>query len=170
MIGGTVLGLGNLVHSDDGVGVHAIQALQRDSRVPHDVVLLDGGTQGLSLLPHISGVGRLLVIDAIDVAQPSGTLLRFEGHALKGLPGKATVHQLGFADLMVALQLLGAPPGEILVLGVQPGSVDWGASLSAPVQRALEPLLDCVIAQLQVWNAESSQNDRPGSIGNSQAN
>ena len=106
-----VLGLGNLVHSDDGVGVHAIHRLQRDSRVPSAVVLLDGGTQGLSLLPHISGFERLLVIDAVDVGQPAGTLIRLEGNALEKLPGKPSVHQLGFEDLMIALQLLGDSPG-----------------------------------------------------------
>jgi hydrogenase maturation protease len=146
-----VLGLGNLVHRDDGVGVHAIQGLQRDSRVPPEVVLVDGGTQGLALLPHISGVRRLLVIDAIDVGETSGTLLRFEGKSLRGLPGKASVHQLGFADLMVALQLLGESPGEVVVFGVQPGSTAWGAELTEPVGSALAPLIDSVIAQLECW-------------------
>jgi hydrogenase maturation protease len=146
-----VLGLGNLVHADDGFGVHAIARLQQDPRVPHDVTLLDGGTQGLGLLHHLSGLRRLLVIDAIDAGQPCGTLLRFEGKALHGLPGKASVHQLGFADLMVALQLLGDSPGEIVVLGVQPESTDWSAELTPPVERALAPLVDCVIAQLQSW-------------------
>ena len=84
-----VLGLGNLVHEDDGFGVHAISRLQQDPRFPHDVKLLDGGTQGLGLLHHLSGLQRLLVIDAIDAGEPGGTLLRFEGKALKGLPGKA---------------------------------------------------------------------------------
>ncbi len=146
-----VLGLGNLVHTDDGVGVHAIRELQSDPRVPHDVVLLDGGTLGMALLSHISGVRRLLVIDAMDVGEPSGTLLRFEGASLRGLPGKASVHQLGFADLMVALQLLGESPGEIVVLGVQPESTDWRAELTPPVAKALGPLVECVIAQLQSW-------------------
>jgi hydrogenase maturation protease len=61
------------------------------------------------------------------------------------------VHQLGFADLMVALQLLGDSPGEIVVLGVQPESTDWSAELTPPVERALAPLVDCVVAQLQSW-------------------
>jgi hydrogenase maturation protease len=146
-----VLGLGNLVHADDGLGVHAIGRLQCDARVPHDVRLLDGGTQGLGLLHHLSGLRRLLVIDAIDAGEPSGTLLRFEGKALHGLPGKASVHQLGFADLMVALQLLGDSPGEIVVLGVQPESTDWSAELTPRVEKALAPLVDCVIAQLESW-------------------
>jgi hydrogenase maturation protease len=147
-----VLGLGNLVHSDDGIGVHAISALQRDPRVPPDVVLLDGGTQGLGLLHHVSGARRLLVIDAIDVGEPCGTIIRFEGKALQGLPGKASVHQLGFADLMIALQLLGDSPDEVVVFGVQPKSTEWDAELTPPVASALAPLVDLVVAQLDVWD------------------
>lgn len=146
-----VLGLGNLVHSDDGVGVHAIQRLQQDSRVPSEVVLTDGGTQGLSLLPHISGFQRLLVIDAVDVGQTPGTLIRLEGKALEKLPGKPSVHQLGFEDLMVALKLLGESPEEIVVIGVQPQSTDWSAELTPPVRESLDELLAVVIAQLDFW-------------------
>lgn len=148
-----VLGLGNLVHSDDGFGVHAIQALQRDSRVPSEVVLTDGGTQGLSLLPHISAYQRLLVIDAIDVGEAPGTLVRLEGDALKNMPGKPSVHQLGFADLLVALELLGETPEEMVLLGVQPLSTEWSAELTPPVRDALAPLLDSAIEQLSAWSA-----------------
>jgi hydrogenase maturation protease len=148
-----VLGLGNLVHTDDGVGVHAIHHLQRDPRVTLGVVLLDGGTQGLSLLPHISGFPRLLVIDAVDVGERPGTLVRFEGKALDGLPGKASVHQLGFADLMVALKLLGESPQEVVVMGVQPLSTEWSTELTVPVREALPALLDAVIGQLEIWEA-----------------
>jgi len=146
-----VLGLGNLVHADDGVGVHAIAALQQDARVPPGVVLLDGGTQGLGLLHHMSGVRRLLVIDAIDTGEPPGTVMRFEGKSLQGLPGKASVHQLGFADLMVALQLLGDSPGEVVVFGVQPQSTEWSAELTETVANALPLLIDNVIGQLECW-------------------
>jgi len=146
-----VLGLGNLVHSDDGLGVHAIQSLMQDSRVPSDVVLMDGGTQGLSLLPHISAYRRLLVIDALDVGEPPGTLVRIEGKALRNLPGKASVHQLGFADLMVALELLGDLPEEIVLLGVQPLSTVWSTELTPPVREALDRLPDLVIEQLHLW-------------------
>ena len=149
-----VVGLGNLVHADDGVGVHAIQKLALDTRVPPGVVLLDGGTQGLGLLHHISGVRRLAVVDAINAGKPAGTLLRFEGRALAGLPGKASVHQLGFADLMIALELLGETPPETVVFGVQPESTEWGAELTECVAKALPRLVDTVIAQLECWNKE----------------
>jgi hydrogenase maturation protease len=148
-----VLGLGNLVHADDGAGVHAIHRLESDPRVPPNVVLLDGGTQGLGLLHHVSGVRRLLAIDAIDAGEPPGTVLRFEGKALRGLPGKASVHQLGFADLMVALELLGESPGEVVVIGVQPKSTEWSAELTETVARALPRLIDNVVAQLECWSS-----------------
>lgn len=151
-----VLGLGNLVHSDDGVGVHAIHHLQRDARVPADVTLIDGGTQGLSLIPHIAGFSRLLVLDAVNAGETPGTLLRFEGRALSGLPGKPTVHQLGFADLMVAMKLLGEEPKEVVVLGIEPLSTEWGSELTPPVQATLPSLLDVVIEQLRSWKGNTN--------------
>ena len=146
-----VLGLGNLVHADDGVGVHAIERLLQNPGVPPDVDLLDGGTQGLNLLSRISGVQRILVIDAVDAGQPPGTIMRFDGSSLAGMPGKPSVHQLGFTDLMVALQLIGGAPEEMVVLGVQPLSTEWSAELTPPVQAALEPLTTAVIQQLEAW-------------------
>jgi hydrogenase maturation protease len=147
-----VLGLGNLVHSDDGLGVHVIQRLMQDPRVPPDAVLMDGGTQGMNLLPHISAYQRLLVIDALDVGEAPGTLVRLEGKAVQNLPGKASVHQLGFADLMVALELLGESPEEVVLLGVQPLSIDWGTELTPLVQEAVDRIPDVVFAQLDAWN------------------
>lgn len=146
-----VLGLGNLVHADDGVGVHAVHCLQRDHRVPPGVVLLDGGTQGLALLSHLAGVDRLLVIDAVDVGEKPGTVTRLAGTALDRLPGKASVHQLGFADLMVAMKLLGDVPRETVVIGVQPRSTDWSAELTPEVNQSLPDAIDSVIDQLIIW-------------------
>jgi hydrogenase maturation protease len=153
-----VLGLGNLVHSDDGVGVHAIHRLQLDPRVPTGVTLLDGGTQGLGLLHHIAGFSRLLVIDAINGGEEPGTLMRFEGRALSGLPGKATVHQLGFADLMIAMQLLGDAPEDVVVVGIQPLSTEWGAELTPRVAATLPGLLELVIEQLHSWEGAAERN------------
>jgi len=148
-----VVGLGNLVHADDGVGVHAIQRLIGDRRIPSDVLLMDGGTQGLALLPHISGYDRLLVIDAVDVGAEPGTLIRLEGKACESLPGKPSVHQLGFADMMIALRLLGDEPPEVVVFGVQPLSTGWSNELTEPVEKALDQLPDLVIAELGRWAA-----------------
>ena len=74
-----------------------------------------------------------------------------EGNALEKLPGKPSVHQLGFADLMVALKLLGESPEEIIVIGVQPQSTDWSAELTAPARESLNWVGRRVIAQLESW-------------------
>ena len=146
-----ILGLGNLVHTDDGAGVHAIERLILDPRVPGSVRLIDGGTLGLGLISHLSGVERLLVIDAVDAGEVPGTVMRFEGEALKGLPGKASVHQLGFADLMVALELLGDRPRQVVLLGIQPESTEWGAELTPCIEAALSKVVNLAIAEVERW-------------------
>jgi len=112
---------------------------------------MDGGTHGLGLIPHISGFSRVLVIDAIDVGEAPGSIIRLEGKAVENLPGKPSVHQLGFADLMIALKLLDDSPDEVVVLGMQPLSTDWSADLTVPVRDSLDALLDAVIDQLDAW-------------------
>ncbi len=149
-----VLGLGNLVHADDGVGVHAIERLQSDARVPAGVTLIDGGTHGLGLLPYVAGFDRVLVIDAVDVGAKPGTLIRLEGRAIEKMPGKPSVHQLGFADMLIALKLLDERPPEVIVIGVQPLSTDWSAELTPTVQQSLEELTSVVITQLNEWALE----------------
>jgi hydrogenase maturation protease len=152
-----VLGLGNLVHGDDGVGVHAIERLKRDPRVPPSAVLMDGGTQGMSLIPHVSGFERVLVLDAVDAGEKPGTLIRLQGGAIENLPGKPSVHQLGFADLLISMKLLGQAPKEVIVLGVQPQSTDWSAELTPAVRSSLDELMTLVIDQLRLWNSQKLQ-------------
>jgi hydrogenase maturation protease len=147
-----VLGLGNLVLSDDGVGVHAVERLRRDPRFPRGVELTDGGTQGLNLAGYVSRFERVLAIDAIDAGQAPGTIVRLEGPALERMPGKASVHQLAFADLSIALTLLGERPVEIVLLGVQPQSTEWSVELTPLVQGALEELTNLVLEQLEAWS------------------
>ncbi len=146
-----ILGLGNVLHQDDGFGVHAIRALESDTRIPPSITLLDGGTHGLALLAHVAGVRRLIVIDSVDAGEKPGTIVRFEGPALAALPGKSSVHQLGLADLLVALELVGAKPEEIILFGVQPESNDWSTELTAAVESALARIPDLVVDALARW-------------------
>src|SRR5260370_32403578 len=89
-----VLGLGNTLHSDDGVGPQAIEKLRNDARAPADVALIAGGTLGLELLTYIWDCSYLLVLDAVDVWQPPGTLVRISHQELPTLPGQGSVHHL----------------------------------------------------------------------------
>jgi hydrogenase maturation protease len=140
-----VVGLGNLVHSDDGSGYRRSSSFSGTPVCLLEPRCLMGGTHGLALLPHISGFARVLVIDVVDAGEPPGTVVRSEGSALNGLPGKASVHQLGFADMMIAFKLLGESTPELVVLGVRPLSTEWSVELTRPVAAALPALIEEVL-------------------------
>jgi hydrogenase maturation protease len=143
-----VLGLGNTLHSDDGVGPQAIQRLRNDARVPGGATLIEGGTLGLELLTYIWDCSYLLVLDAVDIEQPSGTLVRMSSQELQTLPGKGSVHQLGVADLLVALRVLARQQPTVVLLGVQPATTDWGTELSPAVEAVMGSLIEAAVAEL----------------------
>ena len=143
-----VLGLGNTLHSDDGIGPQAIEKLRSDPRVPEDVALIEGGTLGLELLTYIWDCSYLLVLDAVDVGQPPGTLVRMSSEELQTLPGKGSVHQLGVADLLVALRVLAQRQPTVVLLGVQPATTDWGTELSPAVEAVMGSLIEAAVAEL----------------------
>ena len=146
-----VVGVGNAILSDDGVGVHAARLLQADSRVPPGVTILDGGTLGLALVPYISDASRVLFLDAVNLGATPGTITRMTGNDLLGTSGGWSVHQLGVADLLAALALISTGPQDVVVLGVQPANTEWGTSLSPAVGAALAQLVEAAVAQLGAW-------------------
>lgn len=151
-----VVGIGNRIRTDDGFGVHALGRLECDPRVPAGVTFIDGGTHGLDLLGYVCDSTRLLLLDAIDVGEPPGTLIRMANEQLRGLPCAASVHQLGLADLLATLPLVSKAPRETVLLGVQPLSTDWGTELTAAVEAALGRFVDEAVAQLVRWADDSA--------------
>jgi hydrogenase maturation protease len=147
-----VLGLGNLVMSDDGIGVRVIQRLSARFRFPDGVTLLDGGTLGLDLLPHLEGVERLLVVDAVDMGTAPGTLARLSGDDVPiGLETKVSPHQMGLKDLLAVAMLQGFAPLDMVLWGVQSETIEMGMDLSPAVAAALEPLTENVLIELDRW-------------------
>ena len=147
-----VVGIGNTILSDDGVGVHAARLLQNDPGVPPGVTILDGGTLGLELVPYVSDASRVLFLDAVNSGKAPGAATRMTGSDLLATSSGWSVHQLGIADLIAALALLSTKPQDIVELGVQPANTDWGVSLSPQVQSALPGLVAAALAQLRLWN------------------
>jgi hydrogenase maturation protease len=139
-----ILGLGNLLRTDDGLGVHAIRAL--DGKVG-DWELIDGGTLGLTLLPYLEGVGDLLILDTILLGEPAGTLHRFSSpdFARMGRNQAISGHDVGLGELWNGLQLQESFPIHCDILGLEPESLQWGTELSGAVQDALPLLLDQVL-------------------------
>jgi len=146
-----LLGLGNLMRTDDALGMLALQRLRETERTPRGVQFIEGGTLGLDLLHELSGVTHLLALDAVDTGASAGTLMRFAGSELEGLPVSKSVHLLGFSDLLGVLHLMDAAPREVVLLGVQPESTDWGTSLTARVEAAQDELIEAVLVQLENW-------------------
>jgi hydrogenase maturation protease len=146
-----VLGLGNLMRTDDAAGVLAARALDGSGRLPKGIDVIEGGTLGLDLLGIVHGVSHLLVLDAVDFGAAPGTLARFEGAAISQLPTSKSVHLLGLSDLLNVLQLMEAPAMEVVLFGVQPESTEWGTELTPPVMRSQPELIEVAIRQIMVW-------------------
>jgi hydrogenase maturation protease len=156
-----VLGLGSLIQSDDAVGIFALRQLAHDPCPGSGAELIEGGTKGLDLLPFIQGASRLLILDAVDVGEVPGTIVRLAGDDLGRLRGKGSVHELAVADLLVALRMLSQEPEEIVLLGVQPARIALGTSLSATAEEALPALVSAARRELARW-AEAREPPVPG--------
>ncbi len=149
-----VIGLGNIVLSDDGIGVHAVRRLRQRARPQDGIELIEGGTAGLLLLPHLADAQRAIIIDAIDTGAPPGTLVRLEGEDWTVFfETRFTVHDVGLRDLLGAAALTGAWPAQLVLHGVQPATTSIGTELSASVAGALEQLVSAVAADVATWAA-----------------
>ncbi len=147
-----ILGLGNTIMTDDGFGARVVEALSCRCRFPEEVRLLDGGTLGLDLLPRLEGITHLLIVDALEMQAPPGTVFRLEGAAVpRAFAGKLSVHQVGVQDLLAVAQLQGRLPGELVVWGVQPECLGVGTELTPAVAAALEPVVAGVVGELRRW-------------------
>jgi hydrogenase maturation protease len=152
-----VLGIGNLVMSDDGIGVRVVQALAERYRFPARVTVLDGGTLGLDLLPRLEGVARLLVVDAVETGRMPGTLVRLAGEDVPiVLETKVSPHQMGLKDLLAVAMLQGFAPQEMVLWGVQPERIEMSLELSPVVAAQLDPLVEKVLAELAGWGVTAT--------------
>ena len=147
-----VLGIGNLVMSDDAVGVLVAQNLQKRYRFADNVEILDGGTLGLDLLPKLENITNLIMIDAVETGQKAGSCVRLCGQELPiALQTKVSAHQMGLKDLLAVSELMGHSPKEMVLIVVQPGSTEMEIGLTAEVEAQLETLISNVLIQLANW-------------------
>ena len=144
-----VLGVGNLLLQDEGAGVRALDEFASRYETPAGVELLDGGTSGIELLYHIQGRDRLIILDVVKCGNAPGTVVRLEGEEVPALfMSKISPHQLGISDLLAVCRLLGKMPGEVVLLGIEPKSMDTGFAMSDEVSRNLGKLADMLALEL----------------------
>ncbi|MCS7311383.1 MAG: HyaD/HybD family hydrogenase maturation endopeptidase [Acidobacteria bacterium] len=150
----TVVGLGNLLMGDEGVGVHAVRVLRERLAWP-DVTYLDGGTLGLSLLPYLEEAVYLLFLDAIRADAPPGTVFRLSllDEPIR-IPLKVSAHDIALPDLVALLKFRrGEALQAVELLGVVPERVEPSMELSPTVQASLPDLVSWTLRILQAWSA-----------------
>ena len=147
-----VLGLGNMLMADDGVGLAALSRLEEEWFIPRDVELVDGGTWGMNLLPVIERADRVLILDAIDLGDPPGTLIRLDGDEIpRFLALKLSPHQVELRELLALAELRGTLPNPLIALGVQPERVEMATTLSPEVAARLDQLVLMAAEILYDW-------------------
>lgn len=150
-----VLGVGNILLTDEGFGVRVAEALLQRFRFPDELEVLDGGTLGMELLTYLNGVQRLILIDAVHGKAEPGSFHEIRGEAVRlYFREKVSMHEMGIQEVLASLEVMGKAIGEIVVFGVQPVSLEIGLDLTAPVAGQVDEAVQRVIKQLQVWNIE----------------
>jgi hydrogenase maturation protease len=150
-----VLGLGNILLSDEGVGVHAVNALRDRYTFYPQVDIIDGGTMGLDLLPLFQSRNRILIIDAVDFGKPAGHVGILEGAAIPSvLNSKLSVHHIGLSDVLFAAKLMRETPLDVCLVGIQPKYLDVGLDMTEDIRVKLDAILDLSLQRLKEWNIE----------------
>ena len=147
-----VLGVGNLLMSDEGVGVHVIRQLVEQYRIPEEIQILDGGTLGMDLLYYLEGVENLLIIDAVETGEPPGTIIRLEGDQVPSfLSIKMSPHEIGIPDMLAAARLKDLFPSRLILIGVQPQTLEISTELSELMSTKVDAIIGYVFEQLEAW-------------------
>ncbi len=148
-----ILGLGNPLFQDEGLGIHLIWQLMEEG-IDERVELIDGGTDSLALLGIVEEAACLLIVDAIDADEPPGSIRQIAGEEIPLMvTRKMSAHQIGFQDVLALARLRNRFPDQIVLIGVQPESLDWGTELSLPVADTLVRVKEMVYAQIHSWTA-----------------
>ncbi len=158
-----LLGLGNILLKDEGIGVHAVEALRENFEFSPDLRLLDGGTLGLDLLPYLEGQEKILFIDAVDFQKEPGTIGFWEdGEIPSFLSPALSFHQIGLRDLLFTSAFMGMAPAKTVLIGVQPAEIETGLTLSDPLQKNFGNLLNAVTDTLREWGIEVREKNLKG--------
>jgi hydrogenase maturation protease len=153
--GVVVLGLGNVLLGDDGIGAAAVERLEREYRVPPGVRLVEGGTLGLSLLDVVGEAEHLILVDAVATGAPPGTLVRLDGaEVIDAVRERLSVHQVGVADLLNAARLIGRYPRSVVLLGLVPAAITLSVARTRIVEAAIGTLVSAITLEVHTLGYE----------------
>ena len=166
-----VLGLGNTLLHDDGLGVRAVERLQENYRLPEAVLALQGDGFGPALVPLLEGATHLLILSAVRGARQPGSIMHLQGTEIPAivLRPRLSLHKPGVEDVLWGAWTLGLWPRQTVLLGMQPASIERSAGLSPLVSAGLDALVAQAAGQLRAWGAEPARIHWAANVASLQA-
>jgi len=151
-----ILGVGNVLLSDESIGVRVVQHLEEHVDFDDRVTIMDGGTAGMELMESISTCSHLLIVDALRSpdAQPGTIIERFDADVPVFFRNRISPHQLGISDVLAMLQLTGEGPERMALVGVVPESLETGLDLTKTIADQFDALQEKVLTALRAWGIE----------------
>lgn len=150
-----IIGVGNVLLSDEGVGVHAVRYMQKWSNIPDRVKVIDGGTEGFGLMDLMVDCDRVVIIDCVKGGCRPGTIYCFDVDEIENSPFEynSSIHQVGIVDIVKMVELIATPPFATIV-GIEPACIDMGLELSDVVKKVVPRVAEL---SLQVVKMDSKQ-------------
>ncbi|HJV60995.1 MAG TPA: hydrogenase maturation protease [Albitalea sp.] len=161
-----ILGIGNTILSDEGVGVHAAAALRASHALPEGVQVIDGGTAGMELLDDLAGLDLLLVLDAVKARREPGSVLCLRGAEVPVFfRSKLSPHQVSICDVLASLEFAGLAPRELVLVGMEPESLELGLELTPKVANHLPQMLGMAVEELAAHGVALTPRDALAAAG-----
>lgn len=158
-----VIGMGNVLMQDEGIGVRAVEELEQRYSIPEGVELVDGGTTGMELFEPMRRCDCLVVADAVNARAAPGTVVRIANEEIRAFfQTKLSNHQLGLSDLIALLRLKGEAPQHMAIIGMVPASLENRLGLSTPVRSALDRMVEMLVAELTGLGVLLERRVEPG--------
>lgn len=151
-----VLGIGNILLTDEGIGVRIIEALEQAYELPPEVEVIDGGTCGMEMLEQLEDLDGLVVVDCVRCGQPPATPVLLKGDDVPVFfKTKLSPHQVSLSDVLASLEFTDRAPKAVAIVGMQPVSMTLGMDLSPAVAARLPELLEMTLTELRLLGIEA---------------
>ena len=155
----TILGIGNLLMGDEGVGIHALNKLQESYTFSPDINFIDGGTIGIDLIPYFEECKKMIIIDAVDSQEEPGHIVTLKNEEIHyRFNTKLSLHHAGLADVLSIIKLQDIAAPDMTLIGVQPEVVEMGLDLSTTVENKMQDILKIIVDKLEEWGIECKLN------------
>ena len=157
-----IIGMGNVLMQDEGVGVRAVEELECRYHIPEGVEIMDGGTAGTELLAPMRRKKHLIIADAVNTGAPPGTLVRLEDEQVPAFfETKISNHQLGVSDLLALLRVGGDAPRHVTIIGMVPHLLENKLGLSRKAEAGLEQMVKMLVGELENTGIELAERSAP---------